>query len=140
MERTQYAQIEPANITSDGIRLSPELIPPRELLANGYVLTDEGRIKLFFDAYPLANVVSSLHWSDMTVARSGTCGPLSCLIIEGRSVASIKNLLVIPFVPASSSQPHFTTGTNLLRDGLYSRIQSGFIRHLPGDLAWLLDR
>jgi hypothetical protein len=139
MDRNQTVRIAPSSISANGISLSEKASARPEMLLSGLVTIENGNMKPFHEVYPFIDLVSEMRWSDMNFVRSATCGPLSCLLIEGPQVAGTQVLMVIPLAPASVADKSSSLGASRLRDELAHRINLGKIKCVDGDLRWITD-
>lgn len=137
MDKNRTVQLAPSSVTAEGVSLNQQSLPRAEMLISGQVLSAVGNLVSFCEEYPIVDLVTELRWSDMFGVRSATCGPLSCLLIEGPKVADTQVLMIIPLTPAQKVNDKFSVGANRLKEELANRIASGQIHCLPGDLNWI---
>lgn len=123
-----------------GVSLKEEALPSAELLLGGMVSSEDYRLRPFGEMYPLVDLVSELRWKDIKAVRSATCGPLSCIVIEGPRVADNQVLLIIPLMPIHKADRKTSLGASRLKEELSTRILAGEIKCMEGDLRWLFSQ
>lgn len=140
MDRNQTVRIPSSSVTVHGISLKEDSLPSAELLLGGMVSSENYRLKPFGEMYPLVDLVSELRWEDIIAIRSATCGPLSCIIIEGPKVADTQVLLIIPLMPIHKSDRKASIGASRLKEELSTRVLAGNIKCMDGDLKWFFSQ